>query len=49
MAPHVYEQRPAARQQWVYWDVGFRLLGLLMVVIGRALVRRGKTDRPGTI
>ena len=39
---HVNET--VAREQWIYWDVGFLVWGAVMVVIGWMLLRRGKLE-----
>ena len=35
---HVNETVP--REQWVYWDLGFLASGVLMIVIGRTVLRK---------
>jgi uncharacterized membrane protein len=39
---HVNETAP--REQWIWWDLGFLALGLLLLVIGWSLIRAGATD-----
>lgn len=39
---HVNETVP--REQWIYWDVGFLLLGAAMLIGGWALLRRGREE-----
>ncbi len=41
---HVNET--VARQQWIYWDIGFLIWGALMLVIGAILLRAGKRITP---
>lgn len=41
---HVNEQAPKA--QWFYWDIGFLISGLLLILIGWALYRSGKSKSP---
>jgi uncharacterized membrane protein len=37
---HVNETAPLA--QWIYWDLGFLLWGMLMLLVGWVLFRRGR-------
>lgn len=39
---HVNETVP--EDQWIYWDIGFLIWGLAMLVVGRALYRSGKRE-----
>jgi uncharacterized membrane protein len=39
---HVNETVPAS--QWIYWDLGFLMWGAAMLVVGIALVRRGRAQ-----
>jgi uncharacterized membrane protein len=39
---HVNETVP--REQWIYWDLGFLLWGVVMVVTGWALLRAGQRE-----
>jgi uncharacterized membrane protein len=41
---HVNETVP--RQDWFIWDIGFTLWGLIMIVIGWALMRAVKRETP---
>jgi uncharacterized membrane protein len=40
---HVNETMP--RDQWVFWDSGFLLWGLAMLIVGWLLVRAGRRER----
>ena len=40
---HVNET--AARGQWIWWDIGFLAIGLLLALVGWALVRSGRPRR----
>ena len=42
---HVNET--VAREQWIYWDVGFLAWGAAMLIGGWALYRAGRKDSPG--
>lgn len=37
---HVNETVP--REQWIYWDIGFLVWGAAMLLVGLALLRRGR-------
>jgi uncharacterized membrane protein len=39
---HVNET--VAREQWIWWDLGFLAFGLLLVGVGWSLFRAGRTD-----
>ena len=39
---HVNETVPP--EQWIYWDVGFLVWGVLMLLVGWGLLRAGKRD-----
>jgi uncharacterized membrane protein len=41
---HVNETVP--RDQWIYWDIGFLVWGVLMLVGGWGLMRRGQHETP---
>jgi uncharacterized membrane protein len=40
---HVNEMAPP--EQWIYWDIGFLIWGLAMLVGGWALYRAGKREQ----
>jgi uncharacterized membrane protein len=42
---HVNET--VARENWIYWDVGFLIWGAAMVIAGTLLFRAGKRQSPG--
>lgn len=42
---HVNETAP--REQWVYWDIGFLMLGLGLLIGGWLLYNSGKRVPPG--
>jgi uncharacterized membrane protein len=42
---HVNETVP--REQWVYWDLGFLVWGVLMLLGGWWLLRAGRRESPG--
>lgn len=41
---HVNETVP--QDQWIYWDIGFLVWGVAMIVGGWALLRRGERESP---
>jgi uncharacterized membrane protein len=44
---HVNETAP--REHWIWWDLGFLGLGLVLVIIGCVQVRAGRADRPAGV
>jgi len=41
---HVNETVP--RDQWVFWNIGFTLSGVAMIIIGWLIMRAGRRETP---